>query len=273
LSRNIDNMKKNIILFLFITTFLYQSKSQSITDSICYKSAVFLEHARDFFSAPLHYGKDEYSDLFKSASLTGLSFFADKKIKSFIRDGRHRTGFMDKVSKIDRYYGNTKSAVYIIGGTFFTSLIANDKDILEAGILLAESVIFSNIITQSIKILSGRERPDKTDNNFHFIGPSLGFDQFHALPSGHATTSFAISTVAAGLTDNKYLKVLFYAPAFLTSFSRIYNNRHWFSDVMLGSLIGYYTGRKVLSLNGKIKETEIINIHVGYNSIGLTINF
>jgi len=265
-------MKRTILLLLFIffsTNFL---PAQVNADSIINYSKKSFERSIVFFSSPLNYKQDEWNDVIKVTAATGLSFLIDKDIKKFMLDGKHRSDLQDKISKIDRYYGNTRSAVIIIGGTFCTGLVTGDNDIMNAGIMLSESVIFSNIITQSLKMLTGRERPDKTDNNFHFIGPNLGFDKFQALPSGHSTTSFAISTVAAGFTDNVYLKILFYSPAFITSISRIYNNRHWFSDVLLGGLIGYYTGRKVLALNGKSTE-DTITLNFDGRSIGLCIKF
>ena len=265
-------MKRIIFLLLFIlfsTNFL---PAQVNADSIINYSTKSFEHSLAFFSSPLNYEEDEWNDVIKVTAATSLSFLIDKEVKKFMLDVKHRSDFQDKISKIDRYYGNTRSAVIIIGGTFFTGLVIGNNEIMNAGIMLSESVIFSNIITQSLKMLTGRERPDETNNNFHFIGPNLGFDKFQALPSGHSTTSFAISTVAAGLTDNVYLKILFYSPAFLTSLSRIYNNRHWLSDVLLGGLVGYYTGKKVLSLNGKSTE-DTITLNFDGRSIELSIKF
>jgi hypothetical protein len=248
-------------------------KSQVKEDSCLLAPDKILGHTCEFLSSPLHYGNEELNDVLKVTVLTGISFIVDKDVKSFSQDGKHRSGFLSDITKIDNYYGNTGSALVILGGTFFTGIVTSDKEILNAGFMITESIIFSNILTQPIKMIFGRERPEFTDNSLHFIGPVLSNDQFHSLPSGHATTAFAISTVAAGLTENQYLKILFFTPAFLTSFARVYNNRHWLSDAMLGSLIGYYTGRKVLNMNGKLSENETIKINVGFNSMGLTIQF
>jgi hypothetical protein len=258
-----------ISLCLFISSGV---KSQIKEDSCLISADRFLQHTSNYLTAPFHYSNEEFNDVIKVAALTGVSFFVDKDIKSFSQNGKHRSAFLDNLTKIDNYYGD-KDAFVILGGTLLTGVITRNRSILNAGFMLTESVFFSNIITQSLKIVLGRERPEFTNNNLHFIGPVLGNDQFHSLPSGHATTSFAISTVAAGLTDNQYLKILFYTPAFLTSFSRVYHNRHWLSDVMFGSLIGYYTGQKVLSMNGKLQESETVKIDVGFNNLGVMVQF
>jgi hypothetical protein len=264
------------VFISYVFTFFILSsiaKSQSVIDSIPGMTCMFFQHTCDFVSSPLHYDKEEICDLLKVVTLTGISFFADKELQSFSQDGKHRSEFLSGITKIDRYYGDTKKTVVLLGGTLFVGLVTNEQEILNAGFMLTESVIFSNIITQSVKRLFGRERSEFTTNSAHFIGPNLSNDQFQSLPSGHSTTVFAMSTVAAGLTKNTYLKILCYTPAFLTSISRIYNNRHWLSDVMLGGLIGYYTGQKVLKMNGISSEDESVKINVGFNSVGISLQF
>ena len=260
----------SIIIVIFCLTL--EAKSQSI-DSICSKTLLFVDHTEEFFASPFKNKNGELSNIAITVALTGIASLADKELKSFSQDGRHRTAFLGDISKIDRYYGSSKITALFLGGMLFTGFVTNNDDIFNAGFMLTESVILSNLITQPLKLLIGRERPDFTGNNYHFIGPVLSKDQFNALPSGHATTSFALSTVAAGLTDNTYLKVLCYTPAFLTSLSRIYNNRHWASDVLFGGLIGYYTGRKVLQMNGMIDKESNLDVTVGINSVRISFNF
>ena len=258
-------------LILFIVSF-----NISFSQQICKLDSIFFdsyEQTKSFFSSPLYFEKQEYKDLAIVASITSISFLVDKPINKIFADNENHTNFMDNVTKISNHYGTAKSGIVIIGGTLLTGFLTDNDKIIKTGIMFAESVVFSTLITQSLKMLVGRERPEFTSNHLHFIGPNLSLDQFQSLPSGHATTVFAMSTVAAGITDNTYLKILFYFPAVLTSFSRIYNNRHWFSDVMLGGFIGYYTGKKVLSLNGYSSKESKIDISFSYNSIGITFKF
>ena len=265
-------MKPRVYYIFLLILFCNISFSQQICklDSVLFYS---YEHTKSFFSSPLYFEKQEYKDLAIVASITGISFLVDKPINKIFADNKNHNNFTDNIAKIDKHYGTAQTAVVIVGGTLLTGFLTDNDKIIKTGIMFAESAVFSTIITQSLKMLIGRERPDFTSNNLHFIGPNFSLDQFQSLPSGHVTSVFAISTVAAGVTDNTYLKILFYFPAVLTSFSRIYHNRHWFSDVMLGGFIGYYTGKKVLSLNGYSSKENKIDISFSHNSIGITFKF
>ena len=52
----------------------------------------------------------------------------------------------------------------------------------------------------------------------------------------------------------RLLKIVAFIPAFLTAISRVYQNYHWTSDVFLGAMIGYFTGKFITDLH---KETEL----------------
>jgi membrane-associated phospholipid phosphatase len=265
-------MKTTVYHFLLLVSFFNISFSQHI----CNLDSIFCdsyEHTKSFFLSPLHFEKEEYKDLAIVAGITGISFLADKPINKIFADNKNHNNFMDNVTTIGNNYGTTKVSLVIVGGTLLTGFVTDNDEIIRTGTMFIESAIFSAVITQSLKMLIGRERPGFTTNHLHFIGPNLSLDQFQSLPSGHATHAFAISTVAAGVTDNTYLKILFYSPAVLTAFSRIYRNRHWFSDVMLGSFIGYYTGKKVLSLNGYSSKENRIDVSLSHNSIGIIFKF
>ncbi|MBP9067924.1 MAG: phosphatase PAP2 family protein [Bacteroidia bacterium] len=63
----------------------------------------------------------------------------------------------------------------------------------------------------------------------------LGMRSF---PSGHSTSAFAIFISLALITENKILKFIFFAIAFLAAFSRTYLSQHWLVDITVGSIIG-----------------------------------
>lgn len=60
----------------------------------------------------------------------------------------------------------------------------------------------------------------------------------NSFPSGHSTSAFAIFTCLALITENKLLKIIFFAFALTAAFSRTYLSQHWLVDVTFGSLIG-----------------------------------
>jgi membrane-associated phospholipid phosphatase len=92
-------------------------------------------------------------------------------------------------------------------------------------------------------VLFGRERPFRTDDHLNFTGPKLIDRDFYSFPSGHTTVAFALSTVLSENSKSDLLKIVSFLPAALTAYSRIYENRHWLSDVVLGGIIGYVSAK------------------------------
>ncbi|HKW51997.1 MAG TPA: phosphatase PAP2 family protein [Candidatus Eisenbacteria bacterium] len=90
------------------------------------------------------------------------------------------------------------------------------------------SLAATTVTIAGLKQATNRERPDKTDKN--------------SFPSGHAGASFAAATVL----DRSYgLRVGLPAYGFagFVAASRVVGNRHFFSDVMAGAVIGRFFGR------------------------------
>ncbi len=90
------------------------------------------------------------------------------------------------------------------------------------GLIMAATVLM-------VKQLVGRERPDGSAHN--------------SFPSGHTATAF----LGAELFDLEYghlyprLSLLNYGVAAVTGISRVLNNRHWASDVMVGAGVGIFS--------------------------------
>ena len=95
----------------------------------------------------------------------------------------------------------------------------------------------------------GRERPRENSDPFSFHPFSFQSDNFLSINSGHTALAFSLSTVLAKNTSNDFLKIVLFAPAFMTAFSRVYQNHHWTSDVLLGGIIGYSVAEFVTRLH------------------------
>jgi membrane-associated phospholipid phosphatase len=94
--------------------------------------------------------------------------------------------------------------------------------------------ITASIATTSVfivKRISHETRPDLSDS--------------YSFPSGHAATAFA----SAELLRMEYkdaspwIGISGYAVAFATGYLRMYNNKHWFGDVVAGAGIGILSAR------------------------------
>jgi hypothetical protein len=83
--------------------------------------------------------------------------------------------------------------------------------------------------------------------------------------------------VLAERIDNVWARIGFYGLAATTAFSRVYNNQHFFSDVVIGGLLGFGTGLYVVNRENDRSEpaehSQNIFIYPSENGINLTITF
>ena len=91
-----------------------------------------------------------------------------------------------------------------------------------------------------IKFVTGRARPNETDTPLDWQ-PFSGQKSF---PSGHVSVPFSIGGALDAATGNPVVAYPFYLAGALTGFARIYDNVHWFSDVVASAVIASVVSRK-----------------------------
>ena len=114
-----------------------------------------------------------------------------------------------------------------------------------------EAVAVSGIATAVIKGLAGRMRPYASPSNatdFKFGRGIGGSGEAQSFPSGHTSAAFAFASVITARVAQRspgraaWLGPLLYGAATLTGISRVYDHKHWASDVLLGAGIGTVSG-------------------------------
>jgi len=131
-------------------------------------------------------------------------------------------------------------AALVYGG----AIVADSAKWKETGEMMGEALILADAATLLIKESSGRGRPGVTaaKDDFRPFGFRKDYD---SLPSMHTSSSFALASVLAATTDSIAMKTAYYTAATFVGFSRMYQNKHWASDVLLGAVIGELCGRVV----------------------------
>lgn len=147
-----------------------------------------------------------------------------------------------KETNIDDY------TIYAPAVAVFSLNIAGVKgknNMLDAFFLYAVSNAFANGFTFTTKHFTGIMRPDSSDK--------------YSFPSGHTAAAF----VAAEFLRQEYkdvspwIGIAGYVCATGTGFLRIYNNKHWFNDVIAGAGIGIISTRLSYFLYPKVKNLII----------------
>jgi PAP2 superfamily protein len=157
-----------------------------------------------------------------------------------------------KASRVVSYAGS----VYALGaaaGTFY--LIGrnkNDARARETGLLSAEALVNSVIVESALKGISQRGRPSTGAERSEF------FEGGNSFPSGHSTQVWAVATVVANeYQHNHAVQIAAYGIASAVSVARFTVQKHYLSDVIAGSALGYGIGKYVYSAHHRDPSASV----------------
>jgi membrane-associated phospholipid phosphatase len=169
-----------------------------------------------------------------------------RQANRFLRDSA--TGF--------RVLGRPGS-LFLASGMYAAGRLSGHEGLADVGLHTAESLALAIVTTDVLKSIAGRARPEQDpDDPYDFqVGRGFGDHQYSSFPSGHTTAAFAaaaaLSTEIVRLhpKGRGWVKPMLYGAAGLVGASRMYNNKHWASDVVGGAAIGVFSGWKVTRYN------------------------
>ncbi len=233
--------------YILLFSIIYFSILSSLIAQNKYDIKQFWNESGTIVTQPLNWGTNDLLLLAGVASLTYGTMYIDKQIKLGLDDNQEYGNSFPIM--FGKYWGGPTITLALGGGLYGYGLLSEDTKIKKIGYEIGQSVFWAGVVTQLFKYGFGRERPRHTDDPFSFHPFSFRNDDFLALNSGHTALAFSLSTVLAENTDNTYLKILAFTPAFLTAFSRVYHQQHWTSDVLLGAIVGYTVGKFVTGLH------------------------
>lgn len=268
-------LTKNTILIFFIL--LSFSKTIQAKEQRLIKPKEFVVTPLKSLGKPFHFSKSFLTKAGLISSGVIISSFADKWIQKSTQDGQNKllNNFFDKTTIL----GNRLVAPGIATVLTVSGLVKNNNYLANTGIQAVEAFGVSAVFTLGTKLFFGRHRPyDEETNevfkdNKSFKGIGLHDEVNQSFTSGHSAAIWSVSTVIAHRYDNFFVKSTTYSAASLVSFARFYNNKHWFSDVVAGSLIGYLSALSILEINENdvfIKSSlTVLPTQISSNSFGL----
>ena len=172
-----------------------------------------------------------------------LGFYFDQTVVRAIAG--HQITWLEHVAGIISKFGDWPelmgyAAVALIGVGF-----ARKRTLVKVILCMMIAGTLAGALTNSVRLLSGRARP----NNYE-VPPGwyglwyqgqwlLGKYKFHSFPSGHTATAFAFFGVI-GFAYRRRWAWSFLALAGVIGWSRLYINAHFFSDVLVGLVVGLF---------------------------------
>lgn len=192
-----------------------------------------------FFTAPV----DRY--LGQSAALAGvfaLTYLFDRDIRSDLAGSQ--SGAVTGLTDVGNFAGNALLHIGVAAALYGAGAAADAPRFMELGEELGEAFLLADGATLVLRSAIGRGRPETGADNSRYQPFQFSKD-YNSLPSMHTASSFALAHVLASKTQSLPVKILCYTAAGFVGFSRLYQSKHWASDVVLGAAIGELAGDSV----------------------------
>ena len=169
---------------------------------------------------------DNARPLLVGAAVTAAAIPADDRVTRFFEDGLRWQRF----DSLGKQIGKSQLLGPAIGLSFLLSRTTENTDFQKFTYSLAQGFIVTNTLTGGVKVITNRERPDRTSHT--------------AFPSGHTSNSFMWATVVSQHYGWQ-AGVPAYALASYVGASRLKSRKHYLTDVLAGAVLGYIVGRTV----------------------------
>ena len=197
--------------------------------------------------------------------LTVAMFPLDENVARQIRQDSTFNGFTQKSAV--GFETIAAPGAYVIGGSLYIfGRLARRPDLTDFAWHGTEALLLANGVTSFLKGTLGRSRPfvsnDTNPRDFRF-GGGFGSSDRQSFPSGHTTTAFAAASAVTSEIRRlhpkalPYVATVMYGGATLVGLSRMYHNKHWASDVVLGAAVGTFSGLKVVRYSHAHRDNKV----------------
>ena len=229
-------------VFFMIPPAFAEENPLNCAPAIKEEASCLRNEALDFLRTPLDTENGGLLGTVIVAGAVGLTYIFDDDSRKPIRENRNPT--LDKITDIGNAIGNPLIHIGLAGVVYGGGILAGSQKWQETGKMLGEAALLADAATLVLKESIGRGRPDVNGNKDSFKPFQFDSD-YDSLPSMHTASSFAMASVMSGTAESLWAKAAYYLAATFVGFSRIYDDKHWASDVLLGAAIGELCGRVV----------------------------
>lgn len=251
-------MKNNLLLFALVALLILSRINISLAQHNS-DTTIFSQPTKTHHRLNSGLGKEVFSGkrLAIFGATLGGAILMDKWVSNQFQS--HQNKGMKHFTDVATVFGEKKIMVPATAAIWAAGLCLKNERLSTTAFNSCKALITGGLLVEAIKIGAGRSRPDTDRGPWHYNAFGGINNSTKSLPSGHAFVSWAIFTPFA----QEYSKWLYAIPVSV-SIARMYRNRHWFSDVVLGSGIGYFAGLYFQ----KRKNQKII-----YTGNGIVIRF
>lgn len=222
------------------------------------------------WTSPLRIKKRDATWLIPVAAATSVAFVFDRQtLETIGSSNQQRTNGFRGVSNVTGVY----LPLAAVGTSIFAGLAKHDRHLEETGWLAGEAMLDATIVSTTLKYAFNRDRPNQNDRKGEFwSGESSGYPSGLSFPSGHAMASWAFAHVVADEYPGWKTRLAVYSLATTVSVSRVMGREHFPSDVLVGSVMGYFIGGYVYNHHSRDSRHSIALMPViGGKSTGFVL--
>src|SRR6516225_9195076 len=160
-----------------------------------------------------------------------------------VTDSDFNKGLSHDPKTINRYNNVSNASIAALvggaGGMWLLSHETHNEHWRETGFLSGEAALNSLVVVEGMKYSFGRQRPDEGNGTGQFFQGGVSF------PSEHAAAAWSVAGVVAHEYPGWFPKMMAYGLATLVDISRIKAQKHFPSDVLVGTVIGNLVAQNI----------------------------
>lgn len=277
---------KKLVVFLFLASFLHlhaqdssHDKSETRWNMFTYDMGNVFTGMGYAYSRPLHWKGDQWGDFGVTLLGTGVAYLFDDAVYAYA------DGIKENVPQVIRdygfEYGSPANNYMITAGVYTVGLVTKNEKLRRTGVLLISSASTAGLLQQVMKSAFGRARPLSGLSKDTFNPFWAGDKDFHSFPSGHAILAMTNAHAIAKQFKSIWVKSGIYTLGAIPAISRMWEGKHWLSDVVLSVVISIFTVESIdRYLDKKYDEKYNAsnkkmswNLNFGPGTVGLNMQF
>jgi len=203
-----------------------------------------LSRTGSVLTSPLRLDRDAVLWVGGVAAGTLLTYSYDGQLRRV--HARNHSGLNDTFASVFENFGNGATEAVLLGAYAGGTWLLGKKEGPRTAALGAQAFLAANAAGTLIKASTGRARPYAGLGKGVFR-PFKMRTAYTSFTSGHTTSAFAVSSVFARRWESPWAVAAVYLLAAGTAFERVYDDKHWASDVVAGAALGTAVGRWIAS--------------------------